>query len=130
MFVRLNIHKPTTTQAIRHAISSMATKGQTPPRGVHATRNQAPMELSHGRHYNRASHARTAVRARAHADEQKLPNRVECLPGVAAPHRILDDGGWKPLAVSATVTLLVAGVHTGVIDALMLAVMRVQHLGG
>jgi hypothetical protein len=48
----------------------------------------------------------------------------------AAPHRILDDGGWKPFAVSATVTLLVAGVHAGVIDALMLAVMRVQHLGG
>jgi hypothetical protein len=48
----------------------------------------------------------------------------------AAPHRGLDDGGWKPFAVSATVTLLVAGVHTGVIDAVMLGVMRVQHLGG
>lgn len=48
----------------------------------------------------------------------------------AAQHRALDNGRWKPFAVSATVTLLVAGVHTGVIDALMLALMRVQHLGG
>jgi hypothetical protein len=48
----------------------------------------------------------------------------------AAQHRALDTGRWTPFAVSATVTLLVAGVHTGVIDALMLALMRVQHLGG
>jgi len=48
----------------------------------------------------------------------------------AARHGMPRDGRWRPFAVSATVTLLVAGVHTGVIDYVMLALMRVQHLGG
>jgi hypothetical protein len=42
----------------------------------------------------------------------------------------LDGRRWKPFAVSAIVTTLVAGIHTGVIDSLLLVVMRVQHLGG
>jgi hypothetical protein len=42
--------------------------------------------------------------------------------------RILDDGGWKPFAISATVTLLVAGIHTGFIDAVMGA--ATLHMGG
>jgi hypothetical protein len=43
---------------------------------------------------------------------------------------VLDDGRWKPFAWSFGMTLLVLGVHTGAIDAAMLAVIQVQHLGG
>ena len=37
---------------------------------------------------------------------------------------------WKPYVWSLAVTLLVLGVHTGAIDAVMLAGMHLQHLGG
>jgi hypothetical protein len=41
----------------------------------------------------------------------------------------LDEGRWKPFAWSAAMTLLVLGVHTGAIDAVMLAAMGAQQLG-
>lgn len=44
-------------------------------------------------------------------------------------HHLVDEDGWKPLAWSAGMTLLVAGIHTGAIDALMLALIHLQHLG-
>ncbi len=43
---------------------------------------------------------------------------------------LLDDGRWKPFCWSLGMTLLVLGVHTGAVDAVMLAVMRAQQLGG
>ena len=41
----------------------------------------------------------------------------------------VDDDRWKPFAWSAAITGLVAGIHTGAIDAVMLTVMSAQHLG-
>ena len=45
-------------------------------------------------------------------------------------HHLLDEDGWKPYAWSLAVTSLVLGVHTGAIDAVLLAVTHLQHLGG
>jgi hypothetical protein len=45
-------------------------------------------------------------------------------------HDRLDDGRWKPFAVSVAATLFVAAVHTGALDAVLLAAYRVQSLGG
>jgi hypothetical protein len=45
-------------------------------------------------------------------------------------HDRLDDGKWKPFAVSAGVTLLVTAVHTGALDAALLFAYRIQGLGG
>ncbi len=44
-------------------------------------------------------------------------------------HHLVHEEGWKPFAWSAGMTLLVAGIHTGVIDAVMLALIDLQHLG-
>jgi hypothetical protein len=44
--------------------------------------------------------------------------------------RFVDDDRWKPFAWSAGITLLVVGVHTGAIDAVLLLVMSAQGLGG
>jgi hypothetical protein len=44
-------------------------------------------------------------------------------------HRLLDEDGWRPFAWSAGVTLLVAGIHTGAIDAVMLTLIHFQQLG-
>ena len=43
---------------------------------------------------------------------------------------LLDDGRWKPFGWSLGMTLLVLGVHTGAVDAVMLIVIRAQQLGG
>ena len=44
---------------------------------------------------------------------------------------VLDEGGWKPFVWSAAaMTLLVPGVHTGAIDAVMLTLIQAQQLGG
>ncbi len=44
-------------------------------------------------------------------------------------YHLLEEEGWKPFAWSAGLTLLVAGIHTGAIDAVMLALIHLQHLG-
>jgi hypothetical protein len=44
-------------------------------------------------------------------------------------HHLVHEEGWKPFAWSAGMTLHVAGIHTGVIDAVMLGVIHLQHLG-
>ena len=43
---------------------------------------------------------------------------------------VLDDGRWKPYAWSLGMTLLVLGVHTGALDAVMLALMQAQGTRG
>jgi hypothetical protein len=43
---------------------------------------------------------------------------------------VLDDGRWKPFGWSLGMTLLVLGVHTGAVDAVMLIGIRAQQLGG
>lgn len=42
----------------------------------------------------------------------------------------LDDGVWKPFAVSAAATLFVVAVHTGALDAALLLAYQAQSLGG
>jgi hypothetical protein len=44
-------------------------------------------------------------------------------------HRLVDEEGWKPFAWSAAMTGLVAGIHTGVIDAVVLTLIHLQQLG-
>jgi hypothetical protein len=44
--------------------------------------------------------------------------------------RVLDDGRWRPFACSLAATLVVAGVHTGAIDWVLLQLIWAQHLGG
>ena len=44
-------------------------------------------------------------------------------------HHLVDEDGWKPFAWSVGMTLLVAGIHTGAIDAVVLALYDLQHLG-
>jgi hypothetical protein len=43
--------------------------------------------------------------------------------------RLVDEDGWKPFAWSAAMTGLVAGIHTGAIDAVVLALIHLQQLG-
>lgn len=52
------------------------------------------------------------------------------MPLTTALRDRLDDGGWKPFAVSATVTLLVVAAHTGALDVLLLLAYQVKSLGG
>lgn len=47
----------------------------------------------------------------------------------SARRHLVDDNGWKPFAWSLGMTLLVAGIHTGAIDAVMLALIHLQQLG-
>jgi hypothetical protein len=44
-------------------------------------------------------------------------------------HHLLAEDGWRPFAWSAGMTLLVAGIHTGAIDAVMLTLIHLQQLG-
>jgi hypothetical protein len=48
---------------------------------------------------------------------------------VSVRHHLVDEDGWKPFAWSAGLTLLVAGIHTGAIDAVLLSLIHAQQLG-
>ena len=43
---------------------------------------------------------------------------------------LLDEGRWRPFAWSLGATVVVAGVHTGALDWVMLHLMWAQQLGG
>ena len=49
---------------------------------------------------------------------------------VSAIHDRMQNGRWRPFAISGAATLLVAAVHTGALNVLLVFAYSVHSLGG